>query len=166
MRVAFSMRPLCGAILALVLIANPLLAAPLWLPVTHTTKRTGANYYAEIVKTQAEQSTATLEKPDHRKHGDPAPTVLRTRNLQFSCRGKNYAVPDSFSGDLLWLGVDSSVRASINGRDAVFAMIGDSGAKAYTVYFHFRDDRFFQRILDQGEIHNILIRTNDILTGQ
>ena len=151
--------------MALVLAAQPLLAAgPLWLAVTHTTKRTGGSYYPEIVQTQAEQATLALalEKPDgHAVYGHSGPQNLYTRRLQFVCQGKTYAVPEPFVEDLLWLGVDSSVRASLHGKDAVFTMSGSSGEKVYTVHFQFRDGRFFQRILDYTAAHTILIRTND-----
>jgi hypothetical protein len=151
----------CGLLWLVALCASSLQGAPLWLAVTHTTKRTGANFYPEIVQTQAEQATVAAEKTGAHAYGYNGSTNLETRRLQFVCRGKTYAVPEGFVADLLWLGVDSSVRASLNGKDAVFAMPGGSGKTVYTVYFHFRDDRFFQRILNYSDVQTILIRTNE-----
>ncbi len=110
-------------------------ASPVWLPVTHTTRARG-HAYPEVVKTEAEQA-----------------------HLHFECRGATYDVPDTFVDDLLWLGADSSVRASMSARDVVFTMIGSSGERGYTVHFDFRAGRFFQRILDYGDARTILIRT-------
>ena len=100
-------------------------ASPVWLPVTHTTKARG-HAYPEVVKTQAEQAAVPLEKADGRAvfGGAGGPTNLQTRHLHFECRGATYDVPDPFVDDLLWLGADSSVRASMSARDVVFSMIG------------------------------------------
>ena len=135
-------------------------ASPVWLPVTHTTRARG-HAYPEIVKTEAEQAALPTEKPaGHAVFGGVGgPADLQTRHLHFECRGATYDVPDAFVDDLLWLGADSSVRASLSARDVVFTMIGSSGERGYTVHFDFRAGRFFQRILDYGDARTILIRT-------
>ena len=156
------------AILATVLVPpSAASASPVWLPVTHTTRARG-RAYPEVVKTQAEQAAVPAAQP-----GGPAvfggaagPTNLQTRHLHFECRGATYDVPDAFVDDLLWLGADSSVRASLSARDVVFTMIGSSGERGYTVHFDFRAGRFFQRILDYGDARTILVRTaNDAAAG-
>ena len=136
------------------------LALPVWLPVTHTTKARG-RAYPEVVKTQAEQAAVPAAKPGGPVvfGGEAGPTNLQTRHLHFECRGATYDVPDAFVDDLLWLGADSSVRASMSARDVVFTMIGASGERGYTVHFDFRAGRFFQRILDYGDARTILVRT-------
>ena len=152
-----------------VVLALPSVASgsPVWLPVTHTTKARG-RAYPEVVKTQAEQAALPAEKPGGHVvfGGENNPTNLQTRHLHFECRGATYDVPDAFVDDLLWLGADSSVRASMSAKDAVFTMIGSSGERGYTVHFDFRAGRFFQRILDYGDARTILIRTaNDTAAG-
>ena len=155
---------ICAVFLALPSAAP---GSPVWLPVTHTTKARG-RAYPEVVKTQAEQAAVPAEKPEGRAvfGGEGGATNLRTRHLHFESRGATYDVPDAFVDDLLWLGADSSVRASMSAKDVVFTMIGSSGERGYTVHFDFREGRFFQRILDYGDARTILIRTaNDAAAG-
>ena len=152
-----------AAICAVAVLASPSRApaAPVWIEVTHVTKARG-RAYPEIVKTQAEQAAVPAEKPEAGHvvfGGENGPTALRTRRLRFDCRGVTYTVPDAFVDDLLWLGADSSVRASLSARDVVFTMIGSSGERQYTVHFDFRAGRFFQRILDYSDARTILVRT-------
>ena len=160
-----------GAVCAAAILAAPAPApaAPVWIEVTHVTKARG-RAYPEVVETRAEQAAAPAEKPEagHTVFGGGnGPTTLRTRRLRFDCRGVTYAVPDAFVDDLLWLGADSSVRASLSVRDVVFTMIGSSGERQYTVYFDFRAGRFFQRILDYSDARTILVRTaSDASTAQ
>ena len=150
-----------GVVLAVFLaLPSAALASPVWLGVTHTTKARG-RAYPEVVKTEAEQAASPAGKPDGHVvfGGEGGQTILRTRHLHFECRGATYDVPDAFVDDLLWLGVDSSVRASLSAKDVVFTLTGSSGERQYTVHFDFRAGRFFQRILDYSDARTILIRT-------
>ncbi len=153
------MRILIGTLVALVLFAQPLDAASPWHSVSHTTKRQDY-YFPQPVTVRAEQATLQTERLVLHWYGYSGPTNLHTRNLSFSCGGVTYRVPEAFVEDLLWLYVDRPARVSINGKDIVFSMTGCDGEKGYTVHFHFRDGRFFQRILAYTEAQTILIRTN------
>lgn len=92
---------------------------------------------------------------------------LHTRNLSFARKGKRYVVPQEFVKDLLRLHLAPAgitpfyLRSSVSGKDVVFTLWGADGEKAYQAYFHFRDGRFFQRILSYRVEETILIRTND-----
>ena len=153
------MRILISIFLFVAIPLRSLLCASAWHSVNHTTKP--VTLHAEQAILQTEKAPEPRDKHIPIWYGYGGPTNLHTRNLRFSCEGTLYRVPDSFVDDLLWLHADWYVRASINGRDIVFTMNGCDGEKGYAVHFHFRDGRFFQRILAYSEDQDILIRTND-----
>lgn len=155
------MRIFSGILFASFVLAPPLLAAPSWHRVSHTAKPQGY-YIPQPVTVRAEQATLMTEREGiTRWYGYSGPTNLHTRNLRFTFQGVVYPVPQPFVGDLLWLYCDRPGRASVDGKDVVFTMTGCDGEKGYTVYFHFREGRFFQRILAYTEAQEISIRTND-----
>ena len=101
-----------------------------------------------------------------------AGVVIRTytRNLRFTYKRVTYAVPQLFVDDRLKLHLTKGgatspfcLKASANGSDVIFTVMGADGEKGYTAHFHFRGGRLFQRILNLSFSQNgaILIRTND-----
>ena len=117
------------------------------------------SYHRQNVRTVAQQAILVTESLGIKQSwwGYSGPENPHTRRLKFICSRSTYSVPESFVGDLLDLHVDFPTHASIDGNNQVFSMEGCSGEKCYTVHFHFRSGRFFQRILDYNEEHNIYI---------
>lgn len=138
-----------------------------WQSISHSVNPSGF-YVPERVSVKGEQAILQTESIGKwRWYGYGGPKNLHTRNLTFFYKGKRYIVPQEFVKDLLRLHLAPRgitpfhLRSSVNGKDVVFTLLGADGEKGYYAYFHFRDGRFFQRILSYSEAGTILIRTND-----
>ena len=143
-------------------------AADPWQAVSYTARPWGF-YVPERVTVNGEQATLDTKNLGRGNgYGWGGSQNLHTRSLRFTYKGTTYSVPQPFVDDLLRLHLTKggptspfSLRASVNGFDIVFTLMGADGEKGYSVYFHFRRGRFFQRILSYTETQTILIRTND-----
>ena len=139
-----------------------------WQAVSHTVRPWGF-YVPERVTVNGEQATLDTKKLGRRRwYGWGGPQNLHTRSLRFTFKGTAYSVPQPLVDDLLRLHLTKgsptspfALRASVNGSDVVFTLLGADGEKGYSVYFHFTRGRFFQRILSYTEAKTILIHTND-----
>ena len=144
-----------------------------WFTVSHTATPYFL-YTPERVSVTAEQAVLpTRDLAPRDWIADGGPKNLHTRSLQFVRRGVTYRVPDTFVEDLLRLHLTPggptspfALRSSVKGQDVIFTLLGADGEKGYTAHFHFRNGRFFQRILTYREEQTILIRTNDEQSGR
>ena len=162
------MRILAAILFTMIGLSNGRGAEVPWQGVAYTARPWGF-YVPGRIKVSGEQATLETSKQGRgRWFGWGGPRNSHTRNLRFAYQGRTYAVPQPFVDDLLQLhlakgGATSpfALRASVDGADVVFTLMGADGEKGYTVYFHFRSGRLFQRILSYTEAQTILIRTND-----
>ena len=134
------------------------LADPAWEPVAWTSEK-APSHSAKITAEQAWLDTDSLE--NDRWFGYSGPKNLHTKNLQLFCDGVPYSLPAYSYEDLLFINFDEfeehHPRVSTEGSDVIFSFDGSSGEKCYRVHFHFRGQKFIQRILAYGEEGDIYI---------